>query len=145
MSKKTTDRMAPAAALAALTIVALVLTGCEGKKRTDGDGRNAEGFFPLRAINAQGATETAVGHVLGFFREEGIEIDFVGTTEQGITDFQLLDTNQIDFAAAGHPAELARAVIAGAKIKAIAGGMVDHPDFPHIRYLTQEDSSIKTL
>jgi ABC-type nitrate/sulfonate/bicarbonate transport system substrate-binding protein len=144
MSKKTMERFLFVAAV----LTALALGGCGGKKspETAGkDGRNAEGYFVLRAINAQGATETAIGHILGFFREEGIEIDFVGTTEQGVTDFQLLDTNQIDFAAAGHPAELARAVLLGAKIKAIAGGMVDHPDFPHIRYLTQENSSIKTL
>jgi ABC-type nitrate/sulfonate/bicarbonate transport system substrate-binding protein len=142
MSKKTRNRAALAAVFAAL-----VLAGCGGKKtaKLNEDGRNADGLFPLRAINAQGATETAVGHVLGFFREEGIEIDFAGTTESGVTDFQLLDTNQIDFAAAGHPAELARAILAGAKIKAVASGMVDHPEFPHIRYLTQENSSIKTL
>jgi ABC-type nitrate/sulfonate/bicarbonate transport system substrate-binding protein len=83
--------------------------------------------------------------VLGFFREEGIEIEFIGFTEAGVTDYQLVDTNRTDFGASGHPAELAQARLAGAKIKAIAGGMVDHPDLPHIRYLTQENSSIKTL
>jgi ABC-type nitrate/sulfonate/bicarbonate transport system substrate-binding protein len=144
MSKKTRVLILVAAAFAAL-----VTAGC-GSKSTQtaaasGEGRNAEGLFVLRAVNPLNANETPVGHVLGFFREEGIQIEFIGATEKGVTDFQLLDMGQIDFAASGHPPELARARLAGSKIIAVASGMVDNPDIPHVRYLVREDSPIKTL
>ncbi|MDR1239377.1 MAG: ABC transporter substrate-binding protein [Treponema sp.] len=144
MPKKTMEKFLFAAAI----LTALALGGCGGEKspKTAGqDGRNAEGYFVLRAVNPLNANETPVGHVLGFFREEGIEIEFIGTTEKGVTDFQLLDMKQIDFAASGHPPELARAILTGAKLKAVASGMVDNPDIPHVRYLVREDSPIKTL
>jgi ABC-type nitrate/sulfonate/bicarbonate transport system substrate-binding protein len=144
MSKKTATGVLCAAVITAV----LVLAGCTGKKNQAGvgeDGRNAEGLFVVRVANPANTSETVIGEVLGFFRDEGIQIEFIGATPSGVSIFQLLDTNQIDFSANGHPPELAQARLRGAKIKAIAGGIVDHPVYSHIRYLTPENSSIKTL
>jgi ABC-type nitrate/sulfonate/bicarbonate transport system substrate-binding protein len=45
----------------------------------------------------------------------------------------------------GHPDQVAKARLAGMKVKAVVPGMVDHPDFPHVRYIARENGPIKSL
>jgi ABC-type nitrate/sulfonate/bicarbonate transport system substrate-binding protein len=104
------------------------------------------GLFKLRVVTqTTAASETAIADRMGFFRDEGIEIVYVGTLGQGITQFQAIAQGDIDVYTQGHFTPLAQARLAGLKIVAVAPGMVDDPDNGHVTYLVREDSRLKTL
>ncbi len=102
-------------------------------------------LFTLKVITQTGFNELNVADELGFFAEEGIKLDYIGILGKGVTEFQLIEQGQLDAFTSAHPTNLAQARLAGVKAKAVAPGMVDNEEFPHVRYLVQEDSSIQSL
>lgn len=100
-------------------------------------------LFPVRMATAIGFSEIPIGEELGYFKEEGIEIKEIGVLKTGMDLVAVISGDADTFA--GHPPALAKAILAGAKVKAVAPGMVDHPDFPHVQYLVREDSPIKSF
>jgi ABC-type nitrate/sulfonate/bicarbonate transport system substrate-binding protein len=100
-------------------------------------------LFTVRMATQTGFNEVPIGVELGFFREEGIEIRYVGVLKPGTELISVLSGDNDMFT--GHPPSLAKAILGGAKLKAVAPGMVDHPDFPHVQYLVKEGSPIKSL
>ncbi len=119
-------------------------TGREESAVTD-EAAGEEDLFTLRVITQTGFNELNVADELGFFKEEGIQLTYIGTLGKGITEFQLIEQGEIDAFTGSHPPNVAQARLAGVKVKAVAPGMVDNEEFPHVRYLVQEDSRIQFL
>ncbi|MDR3288778.1 MAG: ABC transporter substrate-binding protein [Peptococcaceae bacterium] len=123
-------------------LIVFSVGGC-GKNKESVNG-GADGLFTIRMVTPISTNEIMVGKALGFFAEQGIKIEFIGAAGKGVTEFQLIEQGLADIAS-GHPAHVAQAILAGVEVKAVAPCIVDNQDFPHVRYLTQEDSSVKTL
>ncbi|MDR1590183.1 MAG: ABC transporter substrate-binding protein [Oscillospiraceae bacterium] len=104
-----------------------------------------EELFELRAFTPSTFMEFTIADEMGFFRDAGIKIKYVGSQPTGITDLQLIEQGEIDVSYSGHPTVVAQGRLAGLKVKMIVPGMVDGPDNPHVTYLVKEDSPLKTL
>jgi ABC-type nitrate/sulfonate/bicarbonate transport system substrate-binding protein len=96
-------------------------------------------------ISFTGSKELVVADELGLFADEGIEIEYIGILQQGITEHQLLEQGEVDCFVQSHPPVVANARLAGLKSIAVAPGIVDNEQFPHVRYLVQTDSPIQSL
>jgi sulfonate transport system substrate-binding protein len=107
-------------------------------------GQAQKELFTVRVNTQTQFNEIDVADKLGFFEEEGVKIEYVGLLPQGVTVFQLIEQDEVDLFA-GHPPTIAQARLAGIKAKAVAPGMIDDPKYPHVQYLVQEDSPIKSL
>ena len=101
--------------------------------------------FTLKCVTQTTFSETIIADKLGFFEDEGIKIEYVGSLGQGVTQFQAIEQGIIDVFTQGHPSSIAQARLAGIKVKQVAPGFVDAPDNPHIMYLVKDDSPIQTL
>ncbi|HWR08486.1 ABC transporter substrate-binding protein [Sporomusa sp.] len=135
-----------------LLFIAFSLTGCAGNPggsqaaQTGAATGNGKKLFPIRVAGDGTANgEVVIGNEVGFFREEGIEIVFTGVLKGGATELQTVAQGINDAFIGGHPYNVAQAIMAGIKVKAVAPGMIDDPEFPHVRYLVREDSPIKSL
>lgn len=117
------------------------LFGCQKSEQKVAE----DGLFPIRVMTQTGFNEINVADELGFFKEEGIKLEYTGVLGQGVTEFQLLEQGVNDAFTSSHPPNVAQARLAGCKVKIVAPGMVDNPDFPHVRYLVQKDSPITSL
>jgi ABC-type nitrate/sulfonate/bicarbonate transport system substrate-binding protein len=102
-------------------------------------------LFTLRVITQNIFNEVIVADELGFFADEGIEIEYVGTLPSGVTEFQLLEQGEIDSFVSVHPPQVGQARVAGIKAVSVAPGSIDTREYPHIHYLVQEDSDIRSL
>lgn len=127
--------------LMSLSLIASLI-GCDKSKTTEA---SSDGLFPIRVVTQTGFNEINVADELGFFKDEGIKIEYTGVLGQGVTEFQLLEQGVNDAFVGSHPPSVAQARLAGLKVKIVAPGMVDNPDFPHVRYLVQNDSPITSL
>lgn len=130
----------------AVIFMILLMTGCQSdttdasaKKGGDGD------LFTIRVITQTGFNELNVADELGYFEEEGIKLEYIGTLGKGVTEYQLIEQGQLDAFTSGHPPNVAQARLAGVKAKAVAPGMVDNEEFPHVRYLVQDSSPLQSL
>jgi ABC-type nitrate/sulfonate/bicarbonate transport system substrate-binding protein len=99
--------------------------------------------FTIRAATPVAFSEIPIAEELGFFRDEGIEIKYIGVLKPNMDLLSVISGDNDTFI--GHPPSLAKAILAGARVKAVAPGMVDHPDFPHVQYLVKQGSPIKSL
>ena len=114
-----------------------------------GQGRAAEAkpdpkaAFVIKYPNIQWFDPVYVADEKGWFAEEGLKIDWVGE----IPSAQLVPavaSRSIDFANRHTPLVLtARA--GGAKIKIVAAGATTTPERPHMKYLVNPASPIKTV
>lgn len=127
-----------------LLLSILLIAGC-GKNEEKTSAGSGEKLFKIRVVTQTGFNETQIAEDLGYFREEGIEIEYTGVLKPGITEYQLIAQGINDAFIGGHPPNVAQARLAGIKVLAVAPGMVDNEKFPHVRYLVKEDSPIKTL
>lgn len=132
----------------------LVLSGCTSSASapqpaphgSSEPGATAEGKpFVLKVVTQTTFSDTIIADKLGFFADEGIQIEYVGSLGQGVTQYQALAQGIIDVVTQGHPADIAKARLAGVKITQVAPGFVDDADNPHIMYLVKKDSPLKTL
>ncbi|WP_010256274.1 ABC transporter substrate-binding protein [Treponema primitia] len=130
--------------LAAVAVLS-VFTACGKDKKAAGALRTADsdGLFAVRIIEPTVFNEFSAADLLGYFKEEGIKVEYVGTV-QGVSNYQLLEQDALDVAT-GHPPQVAQARLAGMKIVAVIPGMVDHPQYPHVRYFVRENGPIKSL
>lgn len=101
--------------------------------------------FTLRVVTQTGFNEINVADELGFFWEEGIELEYIGALAKGVTEFQLIEQGELDAFTTVHPPTIAQARLAGIQTKAVAPGMVDNEEYPHVRYLVKVDSPIQSL
>lgn len=136
-----------------LLFIAITFTGCGSSNHSGGHAEQAAAaagdgkkLFPIRVAGDGTANgEVVIGNEVGIFREEGIEIVFTGALKGGATEMQTIAQGINDAFINAHPFVVAQAIMAGVKVKAVAPGMIDDPEFPHVRYLVREDSPIKTL
>jgi len=131
-----------------LILAMMTSAGCsfdkENSSGLDGSGDDKE-LFTIRVVTQTGFNEINVADELGFYRDEGIKIEYIGALGQNVTEFQLLEQGKIDAFTTSHPPQVAQARLAGIKARAVAPGMVDDEKYPHVRYLVQKDSPIRSL
>ena len=106
---------------------------------------DADGLFTLRAVTQTTFSETIVADELGFFADEGIQIEYIGALGQGVTQYQALEQGDIDVFTQGHLTDVGLARKAGLRPVAVAPGFLDDPDNPHVTYLVREDSDIQSI
>jgi ABC-type nitrate/sulfonate/bicarbonate transport system substrate-binding protein len=131
----------------------LLLTGCGGGSNTSETNNDpvastdsgATSEFPLRIINTTGFNELCVADGLGFFKDAGIKLVYIGALSSGVSEFQLLAQGEIDAFTTSHPPSIAQARIAGIKVRATVPGMIDDAEYNHVRYLVQNGSDIQSL
>jgi ABC-type nitrate/sulfonate/bicarbonate transport system substrate-binding protein len=140
-----------------LSYAGLGLAGCSDDTSTEGTDTSADAsadsgdtaapkeLFPIRVITQTVFNEVIVGDKLGFFEDEGIKIEYIGTTPQGVTEFQLLEQGEADAFVSVHPPQIGQARLAGIDAVAVAPGSRDTKLFPHMHYLVPENSSIQSL
>jgi ABC-type nitrate/sulfonate/bicarbonate transport system substrate-binding protein len=115
-----------------------------GDTHTGDDGEEHE-LFTLRVITQPIFNEVITADELGFFADEGIKIEYIGTVPTGVTEFQLLEQGEIDAFVSTHPPQVGQARVAGVKAVSVAPGSRDTREYPHIHYLVQNDSDIQSL
>lgn len=124
------------------------LSGCTKSGQVsdnNSDSNSDSDLFPIRVITQTGFNEINVADDLGFFKDEGIKIEYTGVLGQGITEFQLIQQGINDAFTGSHPPTVAQARLAGLKVKAVAPGMIDDPKYPHVNYLVKDGSGINSL
>jgi ABC-type nitrate/sulfonate/bicarbonate transport system substrate-binding protein len=120
-------------------MLAVVAAGCSSEHKAAG--RSKE-LFELKVPTSTSISNLFVAEQKGFMAEEGLKIKEVGVLALSMY-YPALIRGDIDIAG-GHPDGLARAIMGGVKIKGIAPGIVDHPQFQHQLYLVKADSPIRT-
>jgi ABC-type nitrate/sulfonate/bicarbonate transport system substrate-binding protein len=126
-------------------LVVLSLTSCGKSQSTSTETDGSKKLFTIRMVTQTSFNELNIADELGYFKEQGIKIQYTGVLKPGITEYQLIAQGINDAFVGGHPPNVAQARLAGIKVTAVAPGMVDNPKYPHVRYLVKNDSSIKTL
>jgi sulfonate transport system substrate-binding protein len=131
----------------ALTVaLVMVLSGCSSTKSTVTSATSGtKKLFTLKMVTQTSYDDTIIADKLGFFKDEGIQVKYIGTLGQGVTQEQAIEQGLIDVVTQGHPSDVAQARLAGVKIKIVAPGYVDDSTNPHITYLVKSDSPIKSL
>jgi ABC-type nitrate/sulfonate/bicarbonate transport system substrate-binding protein len=124
--------------------VALALTGCNSKnKETTASAASEKKLFTIKMPTQTGFNETDIAIALGYFKEEGIQIEYTGVLQAGTSSVQTVIAGANDVFD-GHPSVIAKAVLAGAKIKIVSPGMVDNGKFVHMDYMVKADGPIKS-
>ncbi|MDR1160200.1 MAG: ABC transporter substrate-binding protein [Syntrophomonadaceae bacterium] len=138
--------------LSAVVVLLLILAtaGCSSnsssEKPAETPGANTDSeLFPVRAVTQTTFSETIIADKLGFFEDEGIKIEYIGTLGQGVSQYQALESGDIDVFTQGHLTDVALARLAGLTPVATAPGFVDDPNNPHVAYLVREDSDINSI
>ena len=130
-----------------LTIVLPVaIAGCSSgdEDKTSGAPDGESGLVTIRLTDPTVYSEYVIADELGYFKEEGIQLEYVGKLDKGVTQYQLIEQGEVDFFT-GHPPTTAQARLAGIKAIAVAPGMIDDPKYPHVQYLVPKDSPLQSL
>ncbi|RQW10404.1 ABC transporter substrate-binding protein [Paenibacillus rhizophilus] len=128
-----------------ITVLLIFSAGCGSDNSGASSKADSDGLFPIRVATQTGFNEITIADELGYFKEEGIKIEYTGVLGKGVTEYQLIAQGINDAFISGHPPNVAQARLAGLKMLAVAPGMVDNKDFPHVRYLVQDSSPIRSL
>jgi len=123
----------------------LLLMGCGDTSTSTSQPAGEKKLFTLRAVTQTTFSETIIADQLGFFKDEGIQIKYIGTLGQGITQYQAVEQGDLDVFTQGHLTDVAKARLAGLTPVAVAPGFVDDPNNPHVSYLVANDSPIKSI
>jgi sulfonate transport system substrate-binding protein len=132
-------------ALLLIFLLSLVLMGCGETSTNTSQSGGDNKLFTLRAVTQTGFSETIIADQLGFFKDEGIQINYIGTLGQGISQYQAVEQGDIDVFTGGHLTDLTKARLAGLTSVAVAPGIVDDPDLWHVVYLVPNNSSIHSI
>jgi len=129
--------------ISSLILIGILNVSLFGCNKTE-SAVNEDGLFVLRIQTQTSFNEINVADELGFFKDAGIKIEYTGVLGQGVTAYQLLEQGVLDVAG-GHPPEAALAIKSGVDVVMVTPGIVDNEKFPHVQYLVQDNSDIKTL
>lgn len=135
----------------------LILSGCAENKENSKDVKtenktnpgNKEVINPPKEdIEVKVPTLTSgspiiIADELGFFKEEGIKIKYVGSIPSG-NQIQSVITGDIDFTVGNHADRIIEARSKGIKVKIILAQSETTKDMPHMTWFVPINSSIKT-
>ncbi len=102
----------------------------------------AKKLFTIRSQTQTGFSEYFIAEELGYFKEEGIQLKYIGVLQPGTEIATIVSGHDDVFT--GHPNTVAKAILAGAKIKIVAPGMVDNPNYPHMVYFVKKGAVIQS-
>ncbi|MHB8065893.1 MAG: ABC transporter substrate-binding protein [Ruminiclostridium sp.] len=129
-------------------LLSFSLAGCGTKEASTANNTSDttdSGLFTIRVATQTSFNETQIAEDLGYFKEQGIRIEYTGVIKAPMTEYQLIAQGINDAFIGGHPNNVAQARLAGIKVLVTAPGMIDNEKFPHVRYLVRNDSTIKSL
>ncbi len=117
----------------------LILTGVSFAKQN----KTGTQKIVIRYPNTQWYDAVYIAEAKGFFKEQGIEIQYVGQlpASQIVT---AVASKSIDFGLR-HTPLVAVAVAQGVPLKIVAGGTETIQEYPHMRYIIRKDSAIKEI
>jgi len=118
-------------------VAMLMAMACKSKGR---ERFTKDGLFIIRMQSSSNTSEAQFADALGFWKEEGLQPEYIGTLNSG-TEIPAALSEKIDVIG-GHPNTFAKAILAGAKIHITVNGMIDTKDFPHLVYHVQKKSGI---
>lgn len=132
-----------------IALAASIFSGCGGSKQASA-GKNGE-LQVLKTWSRKDCTAAPiiVADKLGYFKEQGLKIQYTGDTQPAQRLPSVLNGNN-DFGDA-HPNNLAIASEGGAKIKGVTRSIVEPPDsvtdthLQHMWWISNKNGSIKTL
>jgi len=139
----------PAALLIAMVFVSV--TGC--KKKNAAVVRDAREFVNGRLSEPYGLKvpdqmlfDFTIANEKGFFEEAGIVKENTGALPAGTTLVQTVVSGENDLMGSGHVTDIVNARRAGAKIKIVMQGHIDHPDAGkgHMYIYVRDDSPIRS-
>ncbi|MGN0145247.1 MAG: ABC transporter substrate-binding protein [Clostridium sp.] len=135
-----------AAIISVIMVFAFTLSGCalteESNKKSEINS-SGENLHVIRMPRPTGFMTNIVADAKGFFEEEGVKLEFVGDTGK-VSGFQLIEQNLVD-CIYSHPDTITTARLQGVKVKGVAPDVVDNEKIPHVQYIVNENSSIKSL
>lgn len=105
-------------------------------------GPSGKKLFPIKVQTQTSFSEYFIAEDLGFLKEEGLRLEYIGLLQPGTEITAVVSGNSDVFS--GHPNTVARAILAGAKIKIVAPGIVDNPTYPHMVYFIKKGGPIQT-
>jgi ABC-type nitrate/sulfonate/bicarbonate transport system substrate-binding protein len=116
-----------------LVTLLLIVGGCSNKTAgtTTPGGKQ---LFTLRLPSQSSFSELIVADQLGYFKDEGIQIKWVGLLN-GTNEVESVVTGSTDVFT-NHADTVVKYILGGAKIKIVAPGIVDSPKFHHMDYLS---------
>jgi sulfonate transport system substrate-binding protein len=100
-------------------------------------------LFTIRMPTQTGFNEFDVADELGYFKEEGLQLKYIGIIPDTGRAIQACITNNNDVFT-DHPNSVVKAKLAGVKVIIISPGMVDHPVLNHMNYFVKADGSFQT-
>jgi sulfonate transport system substrate-binding protein len=130
-------------ALFLVLLLTSLLMGCGDTSTSQPTGEKK--LFTLRAVTQTTFSDTVIADQLGFFKDEGIQIKYIGTLGQGLTQYQAVEQGDIDVFTQGHLTDVAKARLAGLTPVVVTPGAVDDPNNSHVSYLVANDSPIKSI
>lgn len=126
-----------------ILLVTVGVTGCGNKDSKSALDSNGKKLFVINMPTQTGYNEFWIADKLGYFKDEGIKINYTGVLKGNITEVQSVLTGSNDVFT-DHPSSVIQAILAGAKIKIVAPGMVDNKKFVHMGYLVKDNGPYKT-
>jgi sulfonate transport system substrate-binding protein len=100
-------------------------------------------LFEIRLQTMTGFNEYDVADALGYFKDEGLAIKYIGIIADAGKAIQATITGDSDLFQ-NHPNTVIKAILAGVKIKITSPGMVDNPEFIHMGYFVKDGGNFQT-
>jgi ABC-type nitrate/sulfonate/bicarbonate transport system substrate-binding protein len=125
-----------AAVVIVVAVVAVVAAASGHKSSTD----SKSGLFTIRYPTLLFSDPVYVADELGYFKDEGIKVDFTGSEQDVVTP---VATGADDFGGT-HASWITVAIAKGFKIKVIAAGWASTKENPVYAWVVKANSSIKT-
>jgi sulfonate transport system substrate-binding protein len=99
-------------------------------------------LFTIRIPTQTGFNEFDIADELGYFKEEGLQIKYIGLINDSGKAIQATVTDNSDVFT-GHPNTVVKAKLAGVKVIIVAPGMVDHPVLNHMNYFVKDGGAFQ--
>jgi sulfonate transport system substrate-binding protein len=138
----------PTLFITVMLAILLLLAGCSGAKeaqvvKDQATGQNLDVIKLLSPYPSAVANVYIIADKLGYFKEAGIQPQFVGELPQNTQLVAAVVAGQVDVGGK-HVNSTISGIDAGAKVRMVVGGSVTTKDQPHMIYVTKKDSPIKT-
>ncbi|HEY3424180.1 MAG TPA: ABC transporter substrate-binding protein [Negativicutes bacterium] len=111
------------------------------KTNTVAPNSSTQGEIVVKLPTIQGSGPVLIAEELGFFKEQGIKINEVGTVTSG-NQLQSVITGDIDFTVGNHADRVVEAIAKGIPVKVVLAQSETTKDMPHMKWMVLKDSPI---
>jgi ABC-type nitrate/sulfonate/bicarbonate transport system substrate-binding protein len=121
--------------------VALVLVAGSGAKRSESASDVSDRRIVVKLPTIQGGGPPLIAKQLGYFEEQNLEIDEIGSVPSG-NQLQSVITGDIDFTIGNHTDREVQAIAKGIPVKVILAQSETTEDMPHMKWMVPLSSDI---